>query len=262
MAGRALTAEPLPDPGWRRAWAAELTWPGSVIGFRTAGALHGFPMPARPPDPTDPTSVDPVVTVYSDAGHRRCQGLRAVRRGLPRGDVRALAGLLVTTRERTAVDLLATLPWTQALELYAWVSTRAVLTPERLAARTRERYGRWGTEQLLRLVSFTRDGAVSPGERLAHDLLRSAGLTGWRAGVEIRDGRDVVAVVDILFSRQRLVVEIDGWQAHRGREAFHRDRERQNRLIALGFRVVRLTWRDLTERPERTVALLRGLLSV
>ena len=47
-------------------------------------------------------------------------------------------------------------------------------------------------------------------------------------GVEVALG--VVAVVDVLFAAERVVLEVDGWAAHGGREAFENDRRRQNRL--------------------------------
>jgi hypothetical protein len=171
-----------------------------------------------------------------------------------------LGGLLLTTAQRTAIDLLATLDWSECLDLYAWLTTRRVIGHEELGVHARSRFGRPGTPQLVRLLGFTRGGAVSAGERLAHDLLTASGIGGWRAGAEIWDGGTRVAVVDLLFDRARLVVEIDGFRAHSERESFERDRRRQNQLIRLGYRVLRFTWRDLTEHPDSVVAQIRSML--
>ena len=65
---------------------------------------------------------------------------------------------------------------------------------------------------------------------------------------------------DCLWRRQRLVVELDGGQAHRTRAAFESDRERDRRLLAASWRVVRVTWRQL-EDPDALLADLRRLLA-
>ena len=44
----------------------------------------------------------------------------------------------------------------------------------------------------------------------------------------------VIAVVDELFVAERLVIEVDGYQWHSSRQAFQRDRARQNALVAAG----------------------------
>jgi very-short-patch-repair endonuclease len=65
---------------------------------------------------------------------------------------------------------------------------------------------------------------------------------------------------DFLWREQRLVVEVDGWAAHRGRQAFLDDRERDAYFRLRGLEV----WRFSDEqvgRDEPTVAnLLRGRL--
>ena len=67
--------------------------------------------------------------------------------------------------------------------------------------------------------------------------------------------------VDFLWRRKRLVVETDGRDVHTTRRAFERDRERDQRLMLAGWRVVRFTWRQLTREPERVAATLRALLA-
>jgi hypothetical protein len=67
--------------------------------------------------------------------------------------------------------------------------------------------------------------------------------------------------VDFLWRGARLIVETDGHATHGTREAFERDRLRDQRLTAAGWRVVRVTWRQLTEDPERVARLIAGLLA-
>ena len=66
--------------------------------------------------------------------------------------------------------------------------------------------------------------------------------------------------VDFLWVDQRLVLEVDGFDHHADREAFERDRRRDAQLVAAGFRVVRITWRQLTQEPEAVVARLARAL--
>jgi very-short-patch-repair endonuclease len=57
--------------------------------------------------------------------------------------------------------------------------------------------------------------------------------------------------VDLLWRPQRLAVEVDGYTYHATRAAFERDRRRDAELVALGYRVVRLTWRQIVEDEKR-----------
>jgi very-short-patch-repair endonuclease len=64
---------------------------------------------------------------------------------------------------------------------------------------------------------------------------------------------------DFLWADQRLVVETDGWETHGTRRQFERDRRRDQRLQAAGWRVVRFTWWQVTDEPAGVVATLRAL---
>jgi hypothetical protein len=66
---------------------------------------------------------------------------------------------------------------------------------------------------------------------------------------------------DCLWSAQRVIVELDGGKAHGTRVAFETDRERDRRLQAAGWRVIRVTWRQL-DNPTTLLADLRHLLLI
>jgi very-short-patch-repair endonuclease len=68
-------------------------------------------------------------------------------------------------------------------------------------------------------------------------------------------------VVDLLFERERVVIEVDGWRSHSGKEAFVQDRRPQNRLVALGYVVLRFTWDDLVARPDQVVTAVAAALA-
>ena len=66
--------------------------------------------------------------------------------------------------------------------------------------------------------------------------------------------------VDFLWRDKRLIVEVDGWGAHRTRSAFEEDRARDARLALLGYEVVRFTWRQLTRDQPAAARTIRRLL--
>ncbi|MBI4941308.1 MAG: type IV toxin-antitoxin system AbiEi family antitoxin domain-containing protein [Actinobacteria bacterium] len=251
VAGRALVASSVrPDP-WAAVWAVRLTWPDAVASHLTAARALGLPVPAGGPE-----------HATSAGGVRSLRDLVVHRVDLPADDVRRAGreGPAVTTLRRTVLDCLRVLPADDADRLLAWCLPRGVLRREDLRAAVLAGYGRHGTPALLGALRRTAGDALSPAERRMHALLRRGGVRGWTANATVRDWAGVVAVVDVLFAAQRVVLEVDGWAAHGGREAFENDRRRQNRLTNAGYRVLRFTWRDLVERPDAVLAEVRSAL--
>jgi len=68
------------------------------------------------------------------------------------------------------------------------------------------------------------------------------------------------AEADFLWRAQRLIVEADGRDPHTTRRAFESDRRRDQRLMLLGWRVVRFTWRQVMFEPDAVARTMRGLL--
>jgi very-short-patch-repair endonuclease len=64
-------------------------------------------------------------------------------------------------------------------------------------------------------------------------------------------------VVDFLWRHAMLIVETDGWAAHRARSAFERDRGRDLHLSQLGYRVLRFSARQVAEDAQEIASLLR-----
>lgn len=83
-------------------------------------------------------------------------------------------------------------------------------------------------------------------------LLRTSGITGWTVNRQIAGYE-----VDILFRDARVVIEIDGFAFHSDAETFQRDRSRQNAIALAGYQILRFTWLDLVEYPERVIAEIR-----
>ena len=81
-------------------------------------------------------------------------------------------------------------------------------------------------------------------------------MTGWQANYRL--GR---YKIDIALVRAKVAIEVDGWAFHVGQEDFQHDRERQNTIALQGWQVLRFTWLDLTEYPQRVLATIRSATS-
>ena len=66
--------------------------------------------------------------------------------------------------------------------------------------------------------------------------------------------------VDFLWHDRALIVETDGYRHHANRAAFESDRGRDAELQRLGFRVIRFTYRQVTQDRSAVVAALHALL--
>lgn len=103
----------------------------------------------------------------------------------------------------------------------------------------------------LRTGLETDDRTRSELEHLFLRLCERRGLP--RPEVNVRVGS---RLVDFLWRERRLIVETDGYRYHRGSAAFEDDHERDLELRALGYDVLRLTYRQLTRDPDDVAALL------
>ena len=106
------------------------------------------------------------------------------------------------------------------------------------------------------LLQAAGGGARSEAERLLHQILRRANITGWKANYRVGGYR-----VDVGFPAAKLALEVDGFAFHSGVDEFQVDRTRQNAIVLLGWQVLRFTWLDLTEYPERVAAIVRTAIS-
>jgi very-short-patch-repair endonuclease len=76
------------------------------------------------------------------------------------------------------------------------------------------------------------------------------------------DVGDHLIECDCAWPEARLVVELDGRAAHDNTRAFEGDRTRDRLLAAAGWRVVRITWRQLHEdAPALAADLAKALAS-
>jgi very-short-patch-repair endonuclease len=170
-------------------------------------------------------------------GNQRCRPRIRVHRSrtLFPSVVTRRAGIPVTTPSRTLADLRRLLPHPQF--------AAALRKAEFLGLRVDDRFDHDHTRSELeaRFLALCR----------RHRLPRPA--------VNERVGG---YVVDFLWPGQRLIVELDGYQAHRGRSAFEADRARDAELKLLGYEVLRFTWRRLHTEQTAVASAVRGLLTI
>jgi very-short-patch-repair endonuclease len=185
-------------------------------------------------------------------------GIRVHRvRTLEPDETTILDGIPITTPARTLLDL-ASSSGQRALE-------GAVARAERLGLADRGDLvtlvgkRRWvrGAPALGTLLAQNGPPAFTRSEAEAEflDLVRRARLPTPSVNSKVKGYE-----VDFLWRSARLIAEVDGFAFHSSRDAFERDRERDGVLVAAGFRVLRVTWRQLTREPEAVLArLLRAL---
>lgn len=244
------SARPVPASQLQRSWAGVL-WSGGVLSHRSAAAMWNLPVAA----PLD---------VHLSLPHRRHReippGVRMHRIVRDVDATTTLDGLQLTDRRTTIVDLLRTERLGSAIALadralqQGWIVEGDLIVAV-IAGRCRP-----GNAQLRQVIDRLEPGAEAESERILHDLLRRAGLTGWVPQYQVRVPGGI-AVVDIAFPAERLAIEVDGRRYHdelSGR--FESDRTRQNELQAQGWLVLRFTWRMLMDEPGAVVAKISQVL--
>ena len=220
--------------------------PGALISHYPAAVLWEWRPPAEGP-------VD--VTIPGRKARHR-DGIRIHTATLHPQDITRRHHIPVTSAARTLLDLAAT---TTPNEL-----DRA-LNEARLQHRVsshslNEQFSRYphhrGTAALREAIPQEPKLTRSEAERLMLDLIRKARLPTPEANVRI-GGYEV----DLVWREARLIAEIDGYAFHSSRRSFERDRRKDRDLQALGYTVLRFTWRELTAEPEAVVAAITRALT-
>lgn len=238
-------------PSWRgNLLAACFAWGGGTLAsHRSAAAVWGL----------HASSSDPIeLTVPSDRERELPHRVHRVS-SCPKGDVTVVDAIPVTTVARTLLDLAATCPAAFVEEALDEGVRRRLVTLPRLRQLCHDPAltGRRGIKRLRALVD-ARDVGVPESVLEARLLrvLRAARLPVPNLQHVVRSEGRFVARVDFAYPTQRLAIEADGLRWHGRRADFERDARRHSRLASLGWRVVRVTWLELDERPAEVVATI------
>ena len=194
----------------------------AALSHRSAAAIWGF---------LPPHTGDVHVTV-ARRGRRSRPGIRVHQTPSLKAAVKD--GLFLTTPARTLRDLKTVLRLHDLDRAHEQAHVLGLVIPD-------------GAGE----PEFTR----SEVERRLKALCKAAGLPAPRTNARVAGWE-----VDAFWPAERLIVEVDGWQYHRTRQAFERDRRKDSALQAAGYRVVRITWRRLRNESYAVAAEIAVLL--
>jgi hypothetical protein len=230
---------------WRAAVLA--CGPGAVLSHVSAGARHRLLDTAR-------RNVDVSTPARGRKGHAGI-ALHRVRSLDPR-DVTVSDGIPVTTVGRTLVDLAGVLPAAALRRAWKQAEIERILDVGEVRDALGRARGRRGTGRLRALLPIAAAPTRSELEDRFLALVHHAALPAPQVDVPIGP-----YVADFLWPDRRLIVETDGRRTHAIETGLEDDHVKDADLAVLGFRVVRFTWRRVTERPQEVVRVLRALLA-
>jgi very-short-patch-repair endonuclease len=229
--------------------------PAAALSHRSAADLHELRA-------TDRSKIDVIVP----GEHKRIvQGADVHRsRTLTTDGVIEVNRIPCTTLARTLLDLAGVVgrrPLERAIEQ---AEIREILDHADLN-RQLERNQNTRAACRLRAVLADQDDRSAPTESELEErflaVCRASGLPlpERQAYINLHDGEPPLRV-DFVWRAQKLIVETDGGRYHRTRRAFESDRRKDQRLTLAGWRVLRITWRQLRDEPERIVTLIAEAL--
>ncbi|HZA12326.1 hypothetical protein [Mycobacterium sp.] len=220
---------------------------GVIAGF-TASAVHG----AKWVD-----AAKPVELIHTN--RHRLPGLQVWGDRLAPDEIEVIAGMPVTTPQRTAIDLASWYPLdtaVAAIDSLARATELKVADVELLA----QRYpGRRGIRRARTALELMDPGAESPWETWLRMLLLQAGLPRPQTQILVCDDRGVpIARLDMGWEEIRVAAEYDGDHHRTARLQFSNDIHRLEMLSSLGWIVIRVTAKD---RPADILRRVRAAIA-
>jgi very-short-patch-repair endonuclease len=228
-------------------WAAALLCDGAGALDRLS-ALAIWKLVERPPATPTVTVVGRDLRARPGIVVHRCATLTP-------DEIRMRSGLPVTSPARSILDA-APLLGEDLEQTIATARRRRLLRPGELEHTLERHPGRPGIQHIRSILDRGDKYTRSKAERLMLRLAREAGLPEPLTNVPFEN-----IELDFVWAQQRLVVEVDGGEFHSGPTAFQEDRDRDARLVAAGYRVIRFTWHQLTEQPMKVVARIAQALA-
>jgi very-short-patch-repair endonuclease len=213
-----------------------------VVSGRSAAILHGLPTFAVP-DLPELTDAEPTGPGRRAAAHVFSASLAA-------GDVTRWFGVPVTTVARTLVDLARHDRWDAVMAVDAALAER-LTAPVDIETALDQAVGWPGVRQARSVLAHADGRAESPLESLTRLRLLDDGFPAPDLQVRLGEHR-----VDLLLREWNLVIEVDGLGKYSDEE-MRREKRREMRLRAMGYRVERVTWDDVVHHwPETRTRLL------
>lgn len=252
------------QPGTERTWRQSLltavfaAGPGSVASHRSAAALWDLPgfQERGTPEVLRPRHTD----------HRCTVGRVHETKVLAPAHWTVVDAIPVTGPARTVFDLAAVVHPLRTQRALDTCLSRGLCEDGTLHAMLAQlgRRGRPGVGVVRQLLDQRGPGFVAPASELEHRLLQvlvDAGLPEPERQVWA-GGSAAVGRVDFAYPDAGLLIEADSRRHHMSKLDFESDRRRDNWLMAAGWRVLRITWEQVTAHPDEVVALVREALRV
>jgi hypothetical protein len=230
-----------------------------AVSHTSAARLHGLVVPRL---------LGAEVRLTQPGQFRTGRGYRIGEAPLPPGDVVEVDGLKVTSIPRSLADVGR--EWELADTVMAaddaLADGRVTRTDLQSAALAQTHWA--GCATAARAFSLARVGAHSPHETLTRLALVRAGLPEPLLQQAVLVGARLVAVLDMYWPDHGVFAECDGmvkytdpWRGRSPEEALRQEKRRQDDLLDLDLRGVRLTPDDVRERLDAKVERLAALLA-
>ncbi len=245
-----------PDTWERRVHVAVLDRPEGVLSGSTSAVLHGIPGYRR---------MKPEITVPFSANGRA--GPFIVRRCRHFGEISSMyvSGFPTMSVEETVFDLARRLSGMRLQSTIEDIVVKRLSSFAGLEATLRRRIesGCPSATPVVRVLSDLNGSASeSELERAFFRIARLAGLPTMKQQAPAPWWDTGPLRVDITVPIWHLIIELDGRSWHTRQDDFERDRSRDNRAVAAGWRVLRFTSRMITHQPDVVIDTIRSAGSV
>jgi hypothetical protein len=244
------------DHGLKSRAAALLMPAEAAVGGRSAAAWFGAPFSS---------ATDPVLIVVP----RDCRWAGPCGVQVHRTDVRLEetwiddAGVRLTSVARTAWDIATLEPTATAVALLDGMlrdgrERQGGLTESVLAGEFLRRRGRWGSRRASALLPLVDGRAMSPPESRVRVACHLGRLPHPVPQFEVYEDGAFLGQVDLAWPEAKLIVEYEG-AYHFDELQIPKDDGRYARLVAAGWRVIRLSSIDLWDL-DAVIARIRAVL--
>ncbi|WP_346036719.1 DUF559 domain-containing protein [Brevibacterium picturae] len=232
---------------------------GDTVWGTSAALIHGIPLFGVKPGP--------IFVVHPTSGSRSTEIIRTVRT-VDRADQCTFSHLVITRPIRTSLDLVR-----QEGQQAGFAAMEAVLRTSILGAEAERglRFGypsgfrelarktvveNWypaiarlpnGHATARRMADSLNPMSESIAESFCSFDLHALQISGFEQQISIRDDRGFVGRVDFVHEETKTIIEVDGIGKYlaEGREAMNKESDRHNRLLSMGYTIVRMRFKDL-----------------
>ncbi len=242
----------------QRCLAATLATSNSFISHETAGRNLQMRM-------LDPDRHDLIVLTVPHGVHSPFDWVRLYHSSQIWPETVTLVNdIPTTTIERTLVDLANVTSPGRMGRILDDVLERGTVDLEHLIEvhRRLARRGRNGAGRIRPLLEERGVGVITSSTKLESKFrrfLHRHGFPGPDEQVGLHRDDLPIGVVDFLWRREAIVIEVDGRLGHLQRSGFEKDRRRDQEAAAVGLLPLRVTWQQLTHEESRLRDTLRDV---